>query len=364
MGAKGLIDRWRAPALRAGVPEATVNKDSNPFPREDDIWPDPVLGKVDPQVKSVTAACAVQWRTQLQFRPRISALVRLHIFRRAELEPDGTRLCTFILSACGAEYAVAEGPYTPISTPHHLFCDGATARLKGMEPSVTAAIITSSVTFLSVIIAAIALGIQFAMNRDERRRDNESRGTAEDERARSLERADRERAEDADRRERAMAYSAFLVAQSARADAFNHFSHVQKQLTRNPFKKDTPEEHARLAEVNNRLEAANDEIDRTRVEAWRPLATMRLIASKKVLDAADAYDKALAASNPRRISLSPVPLSHAQKRDLTDVFIAAAREDLGRTPVPREILVSTDGTEEDESTDFSEVEMLADGTQP
>lgn len=254
--------------------------------------------------------------------------------------------------------------------------------VKGMEPSVAAAIITSSVTLLSVFIAAIALRIQFAKNRDERRRDDEKRTTAANERSRldreaaaarvdaarqraeNLERADRERAEDADRRERAKAYSDFLVAQSARADAFKHFSHVQKQLTRNPFKKGTPEEHARLAEVNRRLGAANDEIDRTRVEAWGPLATMRLVASKEVLDAADAYDKALAASNPRRTSLKPVPLSHAEKRDLTDAFITAAREDLGRASVPREILVSTDDAEEDELTDSSEVEMLPGGTHP
>lgn len=263
-----------------------------------------------------------------------------------------------------------------------LFCDAATAMVEGMEPSAAAAIITSSVTLLSVFIAAIALRIQFAKNRDERRRDDEKRTTAANERSRldreaaaarvdaakqrveSLERADRERADDADRRERARAYSDFLVAQSARADAFNHFSHVQKQLTRNPFKKGTPEEHARLAEVNRRLRAANDEIDRTRVEAWGPLATMRLVASKEVLDAADAYDKALAASNPRRTSLKPVPVSHAQKRDLTDAFIAAAREDLGRASVPREILVSTDDAEEDELIDSFEVEMLPGGTHP
>lgn len=234
-----------------------------------------------------------------------------------------------------------------------------------VPPAIVAAIISSSVTVLSVIVAAIALSVQSAKNRDERRREDDKRTTAANERSRldreaaaaradaasqraeTQERAARERAEDADRRERAMAYSDFLVAQSARADAFNHFSHVQKQLTRDPFKKGTPEEEARLADVTARLEAANDEIDRTRIDAWGPLATMRLVGSKKVLDAAEAYDKALAASNPRRTSLKPVPLSHAAKRDLTDAFVAAAREDLGRSPVPREILISTDDSDED-----------------
>jgi hypothetical protein len=234
-----------------------------------------------------------------------------------------------------------------------------------VEP-IFAALITSFVTFLSVLVAVIAVVGQFRKNREERKEARDKRTTAANERSRldrearearavaeqqrleAIERADRERAEDADRRERAKAYSDFLVAQSARADAFAHYASVRKQLTHMPFKKETPEEKNRLAEVNERLQAASEAIDRTRADSWGPLATMRLVASEEVLRAADAYDKELAASNPRREKVAPVPLTLARKRDLIDAFVAAARADLGRTAVERQVLVSVDEPDRDE----------------
>ncbi|MFE7067191.1 hypothetical protein [Microbacterium sp. ER1] len=232
--------------------------------------------------------------------------------------------------------------------------------------TITAAIITSSVTFLSVIVAVVALRRQFVKDRAERNAANEARKTeanrqarlmkeateartlAEHQRVEAIERADRHRAEDADRRERAAAYSDFLVAESARSDAFADYAHVRKQLSHTPFKKGTPEEDARVAEIEARLRLASDEIDRTRAESWGPLATMRLVASHDVLRAADAYDKELAASNPRREKMPPVPLTMNRKRDLIDAFLAAARADLGRSPVERQVLVSADESNEEE----------------
>ncbi len=103
-----------------------------------------------------------------------------------------------------------------------------------------------------------------------------------------------------------------------------------------------------MAEIEARLRLASDEIDRTRAESWGPLATMRLVASHDVLRAADAYDKELAASNPRREKMPPVPLTMNRKRDLIDAFLAAARADLGRSPVERQVLVSADESNEEE----------------
>lgn len=245
-----------------------------------------------------------------------------------------------------------------------------------MEPPVIAAIITSSVTLTSVVVAVIALTLQINKDRTERKAAVTAReeadtekadaiAKAEKERAEALERADKERAEaleradkiraeDAHRRERAKAYSDFLEAQSARADAFNHYSYVRKLLTHEPFAKDSPKEVERLAKVNRLIDAASAEIDRTRSEAWGPMATMRLIGSEKVIGAANDYDEALAASNPRRTRMEPKHLDFALKRDLIAAFVAAAREDLGRPPLRGYVLTSTD----EESEEREEVEEL------
>jgi hypothetical protein len=122
-------------------------------------------------------------------------------------------------------------------------------------------------------------------------------------------------------------------------------------LDHKKFKQGTPEEEARRADVNAKLKAASEAIDRTRVEAWRPLSVMRLLASKEVLRAADAYDRALAASNPRREKVTPVPLEMSHRRDLIDGFVAAARVDLGRVAVERQTLISADEPKNESAPD-------------
>lgn len=229
-----------------------------------------------------------------------------------------------------------------------------------MQPPVIAAFITSGVTLLSVVIAALTLRRQFIKDRDERRQASEARTTeankqarltkeatdartlADQQRVEAIERTERHRAEDADRRERARAYSDFLVAESARSDAFDRYATIRNELKQTPFKKDTPEEEARVREIHKRLEVASGEIDRARHAAWAPLAAMRLVATDDVLRAADEYDKALAASNPRRVRMAPVRLEFGEKKALIEAFVAAARADLGRAPVQAEALVSVD----------------------
>lgn len=231
---------------------------------------------------------------------------------------------------------------------------------RDVQPPVIAALITSSVTLLSVLVAAWTLRRQFVKDREERREASEARSTeankqarltkeatdartlADKQRVEAIERTERHRAEDADRRERARAYSDFLVAESARSDAFDRYATIRNELKQTPFKKDTPEEQARVAEIHKRLEVASGEIDRTRHAAWAPLAAMRLVASDEVLRAADDCDKALAASNPRRVRMVPVRLEFGVKKALVEAFVTAARADLGRAPVQAEALVSVD----------------------
>jgi hypothetical protein len=170
----------------------------------------------------------------------------------------------------------------------------------------------------------------------------DARTLAEKQRVEAIERTERHRAEDADRRERAKAYSDFLVAESARSDAFDRYATIRNELKQTPFKKGTVEEEARLKAIHERLEAASGEIDRARHAAWAPLAAMRLVATDDVLQAADEYDTALAASNPRRVRMAPVRMEFGRKKALIEGFVAAARADLGRAPGQPEVLVSGD----------------------
>lgn len=239
-----------------------------------------------------------------------------------------------------------------------------------MEPTITAALMSAAVTLLSVGLAALALGHQIKKDRDERltasaQRTKEAeaqdalareamgaRKLADQQRTQAIERAERHRTEDADRRERAKAYSDFLVAESARSDAFDRYATIRNELKLTPFKKDSQEHADRVAEISKRLDQASVAIDRARHEAWAPIAAMRLVAMDSVLRAADEYDKSLAASNPRRTSKTPIHLDFGRKKELIAAFVVAAREDLGRAAVRSDALISVDdSTIESESQD-------------
>jgi hypothetical protein len=208
-----------------------------------------------------------------------------------------------------------------------------------MEPPIIAAIITASVTLISVALAAGTLWLQLA-------KDRRARVSATQDRLENISRSDHQRAEDADRRERTKAYSDFLVAESARSDAFDHYATIKNEARQTPFKQGTPDEAARQEDIMRRLAAASAEIDRTRQEAWGPLSAMRLVAPDEVIRAADAYDRELAASNPRRIKVPPVPLRFGRKKELIEAFVAAARRDLGRGAVQADVLVSVEDSNE------------------
>jgi len=222
-----------------------------------------------------------------------------------------------------------------------------------VETPIIAALISSSVTLISVGIAALTLGHSQNEDRSERDRNELARETAEINRIEAMKIAEanrleamtisaRRRSEDADRSDRSKAYADFLVAQSARGDAFNDYAAARKLLNHRPFKRGTPEEEARLTEVNVKIAAASEAIDRARVAAWLPLSVMRLVASQDVMRTANAYDKAVADSNPRREKVKPVFLQFERKRDLIEAFVVASRADLGRTALEDRALTSVD----------------------
>jgi hypothetical protein len=233
-----------------------------------------------------------------------------------------------------------------------LFCTcGANVGL--VEPPIAAALISSSVTLISVGIAALTLGHNQRKDRIEREGNEVARQAAETNRVEAMKIAEdnrleamqisaHRRSEDADRAERSKAYAEFLVAESARGDAFNDYAAARKLLNHKKFKGGTPEEEARLSEVNAKIETASDAIDRARVAAWLPLSVMRLVASQDVMRAANAYDKAIADSNPRREKVKPVFLQFERKRDLIEAFVVASRADLGRTALEDRALASID----------------------
>src|SRR5690606_404813 len=150
---------------------------------------------------------------------------------------------------------------------------------------------------LSVVAAALTHRRQFIKARDERRQASEARTTdankqarltkeatdartlADEQRVGAMARTERHRADDADRREGPRADCDFPQAEGARSDAFDRYATIRNELKQTPFKKDTPEEEARVTEIHKRLEVASGEIDRARHAAWAPLAAMRLVAT-------------------------------------------------------------------------------------
>jgi hypothetical protein len=241
----------------------------------------------------------------------------------------------------------------------------APANVGFVEAPIIGAIISSSVALVSVIAGLIVFGWQRRKDRADTRRYETARETAEknrveaqkiaeDNRVEAMDIAARERFEDADRSERTKAYADFLVAESARGDAFNDYAAARNELSRIPFKRDTPEYETRLAEVNAQIKAASEAIDRARVAAWLPLSVMRLVASDEVMRAANAYDKAIAESNPRRSRVKTVFLPFERKRDLIEAFVIASRANLSRDALNDRPLTSVDEPKSETEHDGAE----------
>jgi hypothetical protein len=67
--------------LRASVPEAPIDKDSNLLPREHDVRADPDVAGTDSEILPEPVTRPVEQRSHLDFRFRVRALIRPHVVR-------------------------------------------------------------------------------------------------------------------------------------------------------------------------------------------------------------------------------------------------------------------------------------------
>lgn len=132
-----------------------------------------------------------------------------------------------------------------------------------------------------------------------------------------------------DRQFRSQVYRDFLVQESSRSDAYISYSTVRKRRTREPGKKGTSAENARLEAIEREIALAAKKIDEARAATWASLSAIQMLGSPGLLKAARAYDKAVSAANPMRERQSAVPLDFGRKRDLIFAYITEARKELG-----------------------------------
>ena len=116
-------------------------------------------------------------------------------------------------------------------------------------------------------------------------------------------------------------YSAFLVRESMRLDAYQRY----KRFARG-------EERTLLARSNENLVELAENIDRARALLFETYAELMLIAPSTVIRSAEAYNKRVSRANPLRSNTQA--MTWQDGRDLREAFYVAARKDLHQD-VPR-----------------------------